>query len=401
MTRKVAILLGFLFLIAVVRAQSAPPLTAKGMWIWKLWTANGGSLNDVIFQLKSVGVTWIVIKMADSDSYYNKSGQSLYSWAATYGGMDSVVSAFHANDIKIMGYQYVYGIPHYGLGYSEAAVANMILSVKGIDGLLVDAEIQYDTLATRSATAQAYMDSIRAHNPGAFVALTSWARVAGHSTFPWVSFLTRSDVNMPQTYWAARPLTPSSELSKMSSDFSTYTQTWVNQGYPAAAKPILPLGQAETFGYSNDVVAGDVATFCLLSQSTYHYPGVSLWEYTQITHSYVWNEYAAAWPLTSVANGTPSPKTYALSQNFPNPFNPSTTIGYQIPVSAHVILTVYDQLGRTVATLVDEVQGAGKHAVQWDASNLPTGMYYSRIRMLSPADPAERFADVRKMLLVK
>ncbi|HEY6951355.1 MAG TPA: hypothetical protein VI758_03040, partial [Bacteroidota bacterium] len=199
----------------------------------------------------------------------------------------------------------------------------MILGVKGIDGLLIDAEIQYDTLSTRNITAQTYMDSIRAHYPNSVVGLTSWARVASHSTFPWVYFLSRVDVNMPQTYWAARPTTPTTELSRMSTDFTNYTQTWVNQGFPAAAKPIMPLGQGEYIGYSNDVASGEVATFASLSQTTYHYPGISLWEYTQITHSYVWDEYAAAWPVTSASEGAARADGYGLSQNYPNPFNPS------------------------------------------------------------------------------
>ncbi|HEY6951356.1 MAG TPA: hypothetical protein VI758_03045 [Bacteroidota bacterium] len=103
MTRRILFLLMFLIVVPVLRAQSSTTLEAKGMWIWQLWTANGGNLTAVIDKLKSVGVTWVVIKMADSDSYYNRSGKSLYNWAAGYGGMDSVVSTFHANGIKIMG----------------------------------------------------------------------------------------------------------------------------------------------------------------------------------------------------------------------------------------------------------------------------------------------------------
>ena len=392
--RSLILLISFLVFGEGLWAQLSLPFQGKGVWIWKLWTANNGNLGAVVDKLKSVGVTWIVIKMADSESYYNKSGASLYTWASTYGGMDSVVSTFHSNGIKIMGYQYVYGIPHYGLGYSEADVANMILSVKGIDGLLIDAEIQYDTLATRSATAQSYMDSVKAHYPSGFTALTSWARVASHSTFPWVSFLSKVNVNMPQTYWAARPVTPATELTRMSNDFLTYTLTWINQGYSSANKPIMPLGQAEYFGYSNDVASGETATFCNLSQSTYGYVGVSLWEYTQITHSYVWDEYAAAFQPTSVSNGCEVPETYALSQNFPNPFNPSTTITYQIGRAGPVTLRVYDMLGREAAVLLDGRENAGVHTVSFDAVNLPSGVYFYR---LNSGD----FVETKKLVLLR
>ena len=377
-----------------LQAQISLPVQAKGMWIWQLWTANSGNLNAVIDKLKTVGVTWAVIKMGDSDSDYNSSGKSLYNWASAYGGMDSVVSVFHRNGIKIMGYQYVYGAAQYKLGPSEADIANRILNVHGIDGLVVDAEIQYDTLSSRVLAAQSYMDSIRAHHPSSFVALTSWARVASHATFPWTTFLSRLDVNMPQTYWAARPTTPATELSRMSSDFTTYTQTWVNQGYAAAAKPIVPIGQAEYFGYSNNVQAGDISSFCSLSQTSYRYQGVSLWEYTQVSSSFVWDEYTAAWQLTSVADQRGTPSTYSLSQNFPNPFNPTTVIAYQIAAAGHVTLKIYDLLGRAVKTLIDEQQSAGTQSVTFDANDLSAGVYFYRLE-------SGTFVEAKKLVLLK
>jgi hypothetical protein len=394
MVRKVILFASLLAFGEGLYAQSSLPIQAKGMWIWELWVANGGNLTAVADKLKTVGVTWVVIKMGDSDSDYNSSGKSLYNWASTYGGMDSVVSVFHRDGIKILGYQYVYGAAHWGLGLSEADVANKILSVKGIDGLLVDAEIQYDTLSTRVSSAQSYMDSIRAHHPTSFVGLTSWAYVSVHSTFPWVTFLSRLNVNMPQTYWAARPKTPAAELSKMSSDFTTYTQTWVNQGNTAAAKPIMPLGQAEYFGYGNNVQPSDISSFSSLSQATYKYQGISLWEYTQITSSFVWDEYTAAWPLTSVADDRGATSSYSLSQNFPNPFNPATVISYQISTAGDVTLKVYDLLGREVKTLVNERQNAGSHSVTFDANTLPSGVYFYRLE-------SGTYAEVKKLVLLK
>ncbi len=175
MGRRVVLFVALLAFSEGLFAQTSLPIQAKGMWIWELWVANSGNLTAVTDKLKTVGVTWAVIKMGDSNSDYNSSGKLLYSWASAYGGMDSVVSIFHRNGIKLLGYQYVYGVAQYGGGLSEADVANRILSVKGIDGLVIDAEIQYDTLSTRVLAAQSYMDSIRAHHPSSFVALTSWA----------------------------------------------------------------------------------------------------------------------------------------------------------------------------------------------------------------------------------
>lgn len=88
------------------------------------------------------------------------------------------------------------------------------------------------------------------------------------------------------------------------------------------------------------------------------------------------------------------PETFALGVNYPNPFNPSTTITYQLPRAADVRLTVYNVLGQLVATLVDSHQAAGQHAAQFDASNLASGVYLYHLQ-------AEDFNQTRMMTLVK
>jgi hypothetical protein len=73
------------------------------------------------------------------------------------------------------------------------------------------------------------------------------------------------------------------------------------------------------------------------------------------------------------------PKEFGLSQNFPNPFNPSTVIGFQLPVDSRVDLRVYDILGREVTTLVSGTMSAGRHSVTFNAENLASGMYIYRL----------------------
>jgi hypothetical protein len=83
-----------------------------------------------------------------------------------------------------------------------------------------------------------------------------------------------------------------------------------------------------------------------------------------------------------------------LQQNYPNPFNPSTTIKYELPRTSHVNLSVYDMLGREVARLADDREEAGVHEVEFDGSNLATGVYFYRLK-------AGDFAQTRKLQLIR
>ncbi len=74
------------------------------------------------------------------------------------------------------------------------------------------------------------------------------------------------------------------------------------------------------------------------------------------------------------------PQAYALEQNYPNPFNPSTTIRYQIPVAGHVTIRIFDLLGRNVATVENGERQAGTHTVNFNASEIASGVYFYRIQ---------------------
>lgn len=84
-------------------------------------------------------------------------------------------------------------------------------------------------------------------------------------------------------------------------------------------------------------------------------------------------------PVTAIKRDERSPLEFALNQNFPNPFNPTTTIRFWLPTSAPVSLRVFDTLGREVAVLVAEVQSSGEHMVKFDANMLPSGIYVARL----------------------
>ena len=84
-----------------------------------------------------------------------------------------------------------------------------------------------------------------------------------------------------------------------------------------------------------------------------------------------------------------------LLQNFPNPFNPETTINFQIPFASHVTLKVYDVLGREVATLVDEFKQAGTYVETLHATSLPSGVYFYKLQT------ANGFSETKKLILLK
>ncbi|MFA6468899.1 MAG: putative Ig domain-containing protein [Bacteroidota bacterium] len=92
--------------------------------------------------------------------------------------------------------------------------------------------------------------------------------------------------------------------------------------------------------------------------------------------------------------GAVVPTSFTLYQNFPNPFNPATVISYQLPVNSFTTITVYDLIGRKVATLINEAQPAGNHSVRFSGDRLSGGVYFYVMS-------SGTFTDVKKLLLLK
>jgi len=88
------------------------------------------------------------------------------------------------------------------------------------------------------------------------------------------------------------------------------------------------------------------------------------------------------------------PETIKLSQNFPNPFNPSTKISWQVPIGSHQSIEVFDVLGNEIATLVSEYRPAGRYETEFNAASLPSGVYFYQLK-------AGSFVETKKMILMK
>jgi len=134
-----------------------------------------------------------------------------------------------------------------------------------------------------------------------------------------------------------------------------------------------------------------------------------------VSAEYVWRNYIyaglrkfyvrdssnnAVWcrPLSEITNIKTEkkevPEDFVLEQNYPNPFNPSTNITYSLPLREFVTLKVFDILGKEITTLVNEEKPAGEYKVQFNATNLPTGVYFYRIN-------SGNYTETKKLIVLK
>jgi hypothetical protein len=187
------------------------------------------------------------------------------------------------------------------------------------------------------------------------------------------------------------------------------TITWKLTSVPAAGiYPIAfgyrcPFGSKTQFINVNGVLANTLE-FTAVSPTTWYEKtiNVNLVQDTntiqmQMSWAWMYLDYLAV-PRdinpTSVENSSVVPVSFSLEQNYPNPFNPSTTIRYSLPHSEYVKLFVYDVLGRQIAALVDKKQDAGVFETPFDASLLPSGVYFYRLDIGA-------FTQTRKMVILK
>ncbi len=96
-----------------------------------------------------------------------------------------------------------------------------------------------------------------------------------------------------------------------------------------------------------------------------------------------------------------TPASFGLHQNYPNPFNPATNIRFELSERANVLLQIYDALGKSVFTLVDEKLAAGLYNVNWNAAAQASGVFYYRITASRPTENAIIFTQTRKMVLIR
>ncbi|GEM_PF-6992801 len=132
------------------------------------------------------------------------------------------------------------------------------------------------------------------------------------------------------------------------------------------------------------------------------------WKIRVVDNNFSYPGYFHGWGLrptitpTGVDLSSPhAPTKFKLYDNYPNPFNPSTVIRYQLPVASHVTLKIYTLLGKEIAMLADVIEDAGYKSMEWDASALPSGVYFCRLEAVATAEPYARFTEAIRVTLLK
>jgi len=274
-----------------VKAASLPQ--GKGIWIWHIWELpNNGNLANIRDKLVSNGIKWVTIKLGDSDEWWLDPGHQEYNWllAQGYSNFSQVVSYFHEKNIQVFGWQYMYSYDRWdNPNYTEVDIANKILDVSGIDGLIIDAEGEFEGQG-KGAIAESYMQAIRSRHLSSFIAYSTFARISSHTWFPYLEFGKHCDAVMPQAYWADRPTTPQDELNIMKQQWDYWQNQWVQSGHSDSVKPILPMGSVCNYS----ITSSQIKDFCEYAYNIGYTQAISLWKYECMSDDF-WATYSQVW----------------------------------------------------------------------------------------------------------
>jgi hypothetical protein len=176
------------------------------------------------------------------------------------------------------------------------------------------------------------------------------------------------------------------ELVKISQDWSDSTNTWMNE-----LKTIYSYDNYGNTIHGENFIWQDSSWVSFTNEFNFGYNNKQDQYYLYSSKADV--EYSA-FPVTGIEESKTKVSEYNLAQNYPNPFNPSTRITYSLPKECIVTLKVYNSLGEEIATLVNETKAAGKYTVEFNGSNLSSGVYFYKMN-------AGDFSSIRKLLLLK
>jgi hypothetical protein len=205
------------------------------------------------------------------------------------------------------------------------------------------------------------------------------------NTLNWMNFLELQLLDSTQDVKV--PVKIAARLSNLVSNVQSFSLFWRHQGEVKFSRIEMTENEKGIYLVELPVKYGETNIDYYLTFSNSYYDWHSPIDAPESYHS-------LQTTLTAI-NGELSKATdFSLEQNYPNPFNPTTTITFYLPKSSMVTLKVYNIMGEEITTLVSETYAAGKHEYKWDATNMPSGLYFYRIK-------AGSFTDLKKMILMK
>jgi hypothetical protein len=196
-------------------------LTGKGYYIWQVRKCENGDPDRIATLAREANLSHVLVKVADGAFPYNIDLDNGYDYARP------VIKKLQANNIQVFGWQYVYGdYPN-----QEAEIAVKRALELGVDGYVVNAEIEYQT-GNKAPAASRYMSILRSNLGAMPLGLSSYRYPSYHKSFPWTSFLEQCDYNLPQVYWIHARVAAGEQLKRCVNEFQ--------QMRPF--RPIIPTG---------------------------------------------------------------------------------------------------------------------------------------------------------------
>ena len=184
-------------------------------------------------------------------------------------------------------------------------------------------------------------------------------------------------------------------------DVDPVTLHWISEPGAASYEVEIALDSnfADLLRDTTSITATSVIVPGITSNKTYYWR-VRSWR-PQLAGEWSGTAMFATGTVTGVNGSNGVPTHFALSQNYPNPFNPTTNIEFRIADVGFVTLKVYDVLGQRVATLVDKVEQPGSYEVEFNGSDLASGVYFYRIDVRSLKRTGIMYEAMKKLLLLK
>jgi hypothetical protein len=199
-------------------------LTGKGIWIWKIFQCENGNADAIVARARAARFTHVIVKICDGDDPYNlwKDGSQWRDYAL------ELIPKLSNAGIAVWGWNFIYGDPpprdQGKPKYWELEAQGNVKRINqlrplGLQGFVIDAEKEYETIPDRWNKAAAYMKILRDQAPDLPLALASWKQPLQHGSFTWVQFRSKIDLDMPQVYWLGAH-NPAAQLQLSSQQFS-------------------------------------------------------------------------------------------------------------------------------------------------------------------------------------